>query len=175
MHTNTLSNPQSVDVPSIPTCSNLDFTILFAAVEAGEIDLEQAADTLLKATDAIGKESGIYTEAQLNRKMRLEQDRALVMPEDGLPDEVSDYLFESCLDDLIDVSRLTSIQEICFRLHLGGFDCRSISKALGRSHKSVATYLREARRKLQAACEEGIYAGWYEVYLSEVRRSRKIN
>jgi len=91
----------------------------------------------------------------------------------GLSGPMLDYLVLRQIDLLIDVSRLTLRQEIIYRLYTGGLKRREIAIALGVGIERVALCLRAARYKLRAAYREGRYAGWYEVYLSEVRRRRK--
>lgn len=131
---------------------------------------EGAADALLEAAGALGRKPGAYTEAQLARKMRDEQARLPRIEETSLPSDLVNFLAERWIEDLIDASGLTVRQEIIIRMHLSGMDCEKIASALGRRRQSVLVLLREARRKLQATYADGRYAGWYEVYLSEVNR-----
>jgi DNA-directed RNA polymerase specialized sigma24 family protein len=77
------------------------------------------------------------------------------------------------LDDLIDVSGLTAFQEIVFRLRFAGMKIKDIARDLDLAPSRTALALKNARRKVRAAYEEGRYAGWYEVYLSEVNRTTK--
>ena len=133
-------------------------------------NLEAAADALLEAAGAFRRGSGIYTERQLTRKIRQERDRLPRIDETSLPPDLVSYLVERQMDELIDASRLSTRQEIILRLHLCGFDCGEIAASLKCRHQSVVVLLRDARRKLQATYAEGRYAGWYEVYLSEVNR-----
>ena len=88
----------------------------------------------------------------------------------SLPPDLVDYLVERWIDELIDLSRMSTRQEIVLRLHLCGFDSLEIAATLKCRHQTVVVLLRDARRKLQATYAEGRYAGWYEVYLSEVNR-----
>ncbi len=149
---------------------NLNFDVLFLAAECGLIDLEDASDILLSSSSALGYKSGAYSQRQLDRKIRNEQRRLPKIEESGLPSEVSDYLFTQQIDDLVDVSNLTALQETVFRLSAAGLTCKEIAKNFGLSRKRTYVTLKIARRKVQAAYEEGKYAGWYEVYLSEVNR-----
>lgn len=135
-------------------------------------DLERMADGLLKASGELGSRSGIYTQAQLDRKIRNERERMPVVEETGFPQDAADRLVEQGIDELIDVSRLSVRQEIVFRLHVCGFSCRDIAATLKIQRRRTAALLRAAKRRVREAYNEGRYAGWYEVYLSEVRRGR---
>ena len=134
------------------------------------LDLEQAADALLEAAGLLGRESGAYTHKQLMRKIRLEERRLPKLEEFELPAEAADYLVESVIGELVDVARLTALQEICYRLHASGLSVRRISATLRIKRQVIAAHLGAARRKVRAAARQGRYAGWYEVYLSEVNR-----
>ena len=134
------------------------------------VDLEDAADAILESAGALGRESGIYTQAQLTRKIRNELEQLPTVDQSGLPAHVIDCLVERQIDELIEVSRLTTRQEIIYRLHLCGLSIWDTAATLRLTAQAVAAQLRLARRKLQATYAEGRYAGWYEVYLSEVNR-----
>jgi DNA-binding CsgD family transcriptional regulator len=136
----------------------------------GLTDLEDAADALLDAAGVVGRAGGIYTEKQLTRKIHEERARLPRIDESEIPPEVVDYLFERQMEELIDASRLSTRQEIVLRLNLCGLDRAEIAAALRCRYQTVVDLLRQARRKLQATYAEGRYAGWYEVYLSEVNR-----
>lgn len=135
------------------------------------IDYEAAADALLAANGAIGHDSGIYTSTQLNRKMRLEQERLRRENANGLPENIICELVEQRIGDLIYVSNLSPIQEIVFRLRIGGMGWKNMAAALGIDRRLIKRHLHEAVRRVRAAYNEGPYAGWYEVYLSEVNRA----
>lgn len=135
-------------------------------------DLERIADGLLKASVEFGSASGIYTQAQLDRKIRNERERLPVLEDAGLPQGIADSLVEQGMEELIDVSRLTIRQEVAFRLHVCGFSCRDIAATLRIQRSRAATLVGAAKRRVREAYNEGRYAGWYEVYLSEVRRHR---
>lgn len=149
--------------------TNVDLSYLYAAAREGLIELEDAADAILAAEGALGREGGIYTEAQLARKSRREM-RLPTIRDEGIPRDVIDYLVERQIDDLIEVSGLTAMQEIVFRLHAGGVSVVTMAASLGLQREALVTHLRAARAKVRTATREGKYAGWYEVYLSEVRR-----
>ena len=162
---------RSVTEVKIKKCERgLDFNYLLAAARDGLLDLEQAADSILAAEGALGRENGIYTQAQLNRKIRIEQQHLPLLDECEIGKEAIEYLIERQTTDLVEVSRLTPMQEICFRLYVEGLTCRDISLSLRLKHNTTANHLRNARQKVKAAIKDGRYAGWYEVYLSEVNR-----
>lgn len=149
---------------------NLNFNMLFLAAECGLIDLEDASDILLSSSSALGYKRGAYSQRQLDRKIRNEQRRLPRIDEFGIPSEVSEYLLNRQIDELVDVGNLTALQEIIFRLCASGLTCTEIAKKFGLSRRRTYIALKIARRKVRVAYEEGKYAGWYEVYLSEVRR-----
>lgn len=134
------------------------------------VDPEQAADELLGRYVTSAVTDGIYTQIQLDRKMRDERKRLPSIPEQGVADEVVDYLVERQIEELIEVAGLSAMQEIVYRLHIGGLDQRQISVALGVKRRTIEERLRSVKRKVRAAYTEGKFAGWYEVYLSEVNR-----
>ena len=107
----------------------------------------------------------------MDRKTRDDQKRLPVTSEYGVADETVDYLVERQIEDLIDVANLTAIQEIVYRLHVSGLGGKEISVVLGVRRRTVEERLNAVKRKIRAAYEQGRYAGWYEVYLSEVNRS----
>lgn len=132
--------------------------------------LEAAADELLADHSALGARSGIYSQAQLDRKMRDERTRLPYITEIGVCVETVDTLLERRIEELVDAASLTALQEITYRLYVAGFGCRRIASIMGVRHSLLERRLREVKRKIRAAYEEGRYAGWYEVYLSEVNR-----
>lgn len=139
-------------------------------VEVMGADPEEAADMLLRAAGALGRRTGIYTHVQLERKLRMERRRPGVAADHGLPEEIMQYLFRRRIDDLVECSRLTRVQEIVFRLSADGLSCADIAAVVGIKRQAIASHLKLARRKVRATCREGRYAGWYEVYLGEVNR-----
>lgn len=136
----------------------------------GTTDPEGVADVLLKAAGAFSEDNGIYTKAQLYRKMRMERKKSPEVEEYGLPKEVEAELVECCIDELIELSRLSVSQEVVLRMHLCGMHTSYIAKTLKISHQVAAYRLKAAKQKIIATYKEGQYAGWYEVYLSEVNR-----
>lgn len=132
--------------------------------------LEAAADDLLLAAGCLGRRCGAYTQAQLERKMRRDHRNAERGLEQGLCQDVVEYLAERQLDELVDVSGLTAMQEICLRLRISGLSCRRIAATLKAKHQVIAVHLATAEARVRAAYKEGRYAGWYQVYLSEVNR-----
>lgn len=136
------------------------------------VDLERAADGLLAQHVTLGADSGIYSQTQLDRKMRDEYKRIPRMAEVGICAEATDTLLEHRIEELVDAASLTALQEIIYRLYVAGFGRRRIASIVGTKHILLERRLRTVKRKIRAAYEEGRYAGWYEVYLSEVNRSR---
>ena len=134
------------------------------------LDLESAADALLEAAGIFRQGSGVYTGRRLERKIRNDRRRTPQANECEVPHEVIEYLLERLIDDLVDVSSLTTREEVVFRLHASGLGCRDMAATLGIKHQAIAFRLRRALRKVRASYREGRYAGWYEVYLSEVNR-----
>jgi len=151
----------------------IDVADLLAGNCEGIIQLEDAADALLMAHGALGKAFGIYTQAQIDRKIRDERERIPTISEAGVSREVLSYLVDRQVDDLIDAAGLNALQEVIFRLYLTGLDCASMAATLGIKRRAMARRLRVVRRKVGKAYVEGKYAGWYEVYLSEVKRRKK--
>lgn len=136
----------------------------------GAIDLESAADELLFNCNCIGRAHGIYTQKQLDRKIRDEEARLPNLDKAGISSELVEYLCERQIDELIDTANLSSVQEIIYRLDVAGLSLITISATLEIKHQTIEVHLRRARRKVRAAYRQGRYAGWYEVYLSEVNR-----
>lgn len=149
---------------------SLDFSYLIAAAKDGLLDLEQAADAILAAEEAFGNETGIYTQAQFERRMRIERRHLPMLDDETVGNDTVEYLLRRQVDDLVEVSRLTALQEICYRLYIDGLTCRDISSTLRLKHHTITHHLRNARKKIRTAVRDGKYAGWYEVYLSEVNR-----
>ena len=137
---------------------------------ASDRDLEKAADTLLAQHGSLGGDSGIYSQSQLDRRIRDENKRLPRLEDIGICPDTVDALLERRLAELVDAAGLDALQEIIYRFHAAGFGCRRISLMTGIEHDLIERRLRTIKRKVRAAQEEGIYAGWYEVYLSEVNR-----
>lgn len=150
---------------------NIDLRYLIRAVKEGIVDLEQAADALLDAHGALGKENGIYTDAQLSRKMRREVRRLPVLEEASVSQETVDYISQLQIEELTELAELSPMQDICYRLHCDKLPGKEIADMLGLSVQVVSYHLREARVRVKRICREGRYAGWYQVYLSEVNRT----
>lgn len=133
-------------------------------------NLEHAADAALAAAGSLGRRSGIYSEADLRRKIAYEKRRTARLDETGLPEEAVNYLADSAVEDLIDAAGLSAMQEICFRLHLAGMSANQIARTLNLAHQIVRRRLDAAARKVRKAYADGPYAGWREVYIAEVNR-----
>lgn len=137
---------------------------------AETIDLERAADELLAQHGYLGGDSGIYSQAQMERKIRNEDKRLPRLEETGIGPDTVDALLERRIEELVDAASLSPLQEIIYRFHAAGFGCRRISSVMGVRQRLLERRLRTVKRKIKAAYEDGRYAGWYEVYLSEVNR-----
>jgi len=135
-------------------------------------DLEEEADALLGRLLIFGRNSGVYSNTQLNRKIRNEQKCLPEFVEHGVSGEVMDYLVEAQINDMIDAANLTALQEIIYRLYVSGLDIRHIATVLGKKTRIIYGRLETIKRRVRTAYQEGRYAGWYEVYLSEVRRGK---
>lgn len=138
-----------------------------------EEDLETTADILLQGAGVLGRPDGIYTQKQIIRKIRNEQQHMPRLDECELPPEMASYIFQRQIDDLIDAANLTQVQEIIYRLFTGGLKCAEIARTLKIRRQIVFAHLKSARGKIKAAYKDGIYAGWLEVYLGEIRRGKK--
>lgn len=152
---------------------NADFTEQISdLLEMGLIDIETAADAYLEAAAALSKDQGILTSRQLERRIRNEHKYCPSMDLTGVPAEVESYLLSRSTDELIELANLRPMEEICLRLHISGLNIKELSSMLGIGRRRVAMHLRIARRKAVQIFNDGPYAGWYEVYLSEIRRGR---
>ncbi len=159
--------PQCHSVPESEAAPPVDIE----PQDVGELDdLEAAADRLLESAGALGRETGAYTESQMRRKIRRDANRAPRLDACAVSEKMVDFLFQRQVEELIDVSRLTVRQELVFRLHVHGLGIRRITATLKIGRYTAARALRVAKRRVRAAYQEGRYAGWYEVYLSEVNR-----
>ena len=112
------------------------------------------ADELLKRLGLLGKRNGIYTERQLERKIRQERERWPEADEFSVSDEVRRYLLERQVEDLIIVSNLTPMQEIAFRLYAQGLGLRST----GDSRNQAPGHRRPSSPRT-AESEGGVQAG----------------
>ncbi|NLN75846.1 MAG: hypothetical protein GX139_06010 [Armatimonadetes bacterium] len=133
-------------------------------------EMELLSDELLAGCVRLGKASGIYTQAQLDRKVRNERKRIERVTEDCASAPMIESVIDSQLNDLIDAAGLNAIEEIVCRLYVAGFTGRRIAQVLGIRRRVVKQRLRIVKRRIRAAYLQGPYAGWYEVYLSEVNR-----
>ncbi len=136
------------------------------------LNLDEQADEMLSPFMTRGSGSGIYSQAALDRKMRNEQKRLPMLVERGISNDMLDCLADRQVEDIIDAAGLTAVEEIIYRLYVSGFSGKRIASALKIKRRTIYSRLRTVRRKVRAAYNEGIYAGWYEVYLSEVNRGR---
>ena len=166
-----MANPLLAGAPALtrPNREPRSHRLIDAAREDAT-EMEQQADALLGRCVLLGSDSGIYAQNQLDRKMRDEGKRMPLLAECGVPDEMVDYLVERQMEDLIDAASLTAFQEIVYRLHVSGLSVKRIAEASGVRRGTIEQRLRTVKRRVRAAYEQGRYAGWYEVYLSEVNR-----
>lgn len=133
------------------------------------LQMEMQADQLLRSSGAMPAQRSLYTDVQLNRKIRL-QERCTV--------DLSGYY--NYLDDedqllrmyarLAKRARLNPLQEVVFLLYLSGYRQSEISMMLQISKLRAIRTLRIARKKLALAFWRDPYSGWHEVYLSQVNR-----
>jgi len=135
---------------------------------------ETISNNLLRKTGAlVHPRRGVYTQAQLVRKMALDQARANSAGADLASEATSglcDYLFASAVSEIITAARLTPLQEACFRLSIRGFAVRDIGSALGIGRMRVHRQLRIARHRLRAVYGRYGCFGWEDVYWEEVHR-----
>jgi len=132
--------------------------------------LDAQADAQLLRKRMLGRENTCLSEYQLRRLMYNDRKRAPALGPPGLPQEADDLAFELHLQYLIELAGLSSRQEACLRLSLQGLSCRAIARMTGRHPAAVLGSLRSAHRRLRQAYNQGPYAGWYDVYVSEVTR-----
>lgn len=143
---------------------------LITASNLTDADIEQLADEMLAGCVRFGATSGIYTQLQLDRKVRRERKRVQVVAEDCACAPMIESVVGSQLNDLIDAARLNSMEEIICRFYVAGFTGKRMAEMLGVKRSVVKQRLRIIKRRIRAAYLQGPYAGWYEVYLSEVNR-----
>lgn len=149
----------------------IDTNYLIQAAEGGIIGLEQAADALLAAYNMLGKDNGIYTDAQLNRKMRREARRLPELDETGFSEDTISYVEQLQIEELSELAELTPMQDICYKLHCNQLSLKETAAMLGLSYQVVSHHLSEAKLRIKRVCKEGRFAGWYKIYLSEVNRT----
>lgn len=141
-------------------------------VRIGMVEEGEAVDAILEAAHLLGRNNGVYTDAQLARRERNDRRRAPLAEPAGVSEEVNEYLIKRRTDELVELANLKPMEEICLRLCICGLTARETASALGLGRHRVEVNLRVARRKVRRVFKGGPYAGWYEVYLSEIRRGR---
>jgi hypothetical protein len=141
---------------------------LWACDEPGK-GLERTVDDILRALGTARKH-GVYSEAGLARKIRRESAVDVEVEQSGLPGEVCDYLFRAHVRELISTPGLTSRQRLALLLQAGGHSCGQAAETMGISRTSYCRVLERARARFERFRDP--YAGWYEVYLSEVGRGK---
>ncbi len=132
--------------------------------------LDTQADAHLSRKRLLGRKVACLSQHQLRRLMCNDRRRAPALGPPGIPREADDLAFELHLRYLIEVAGLSSRQEACVRLTLEGLGCHTIARMTGRLPSAVLNSLRSACLRLRQAYKQGPYAGWYEVYVSEVTR-----
>lgn len=137
-------------------------------LEQAVTNLEKEADELLAG---MGKENrkGTYSEASLNRKIRRNEHIKPEIEKVGLPEEVCEYLRLAYLKDLLSVPGLTRIERFVLILRSTGWSMLDAARYIGVTRLRCYRAMESARRKI-ARHKENPFAGWYEVYLSEVNR-----
>lgn len=133
------------------------------------VQKERAADDLLKSAGSVRSNGRIWTQIQLNRKMRLENSR--------IPDlEVTDYcddddiVFMSMYFRLANMAKLNPMWTEIFRMHIIGCTAVEIAHILNIGRLRVCRIIRRCTIRLKKAYMADPYAGWYNVYLEEMRR-----
>ena len=141
-------------------------------------DLEELSNMLLSNAGALSRyrESYIYTEQQLARKIRDEYKRLEsknTNEECGLESDIQDIIIECAITELSELAHLSALQQIIFGLYVKGLSCSDISILLRKKRKTTWENIQAARYRIKKILREGKYAGWYEVYLSEVNRNSR--
>ncbi|MDO8585572.1 MAG: hypothetical protein Q7T82_00880 [Armatimonadota bacterium] len=109
----------------------------------------------------------LFTERKLLRKILREAEWAPRTAEDGLPDEVFDYLIERHMSH-IKAAGLTRLQLRIYELFLRGMAVTEIASRLRLSRQRVSKAIQAARS--EALKRRSKYEGLQEVYWREVRR-----
>jgi hypothetical protein len=127
------------------------------------------ADNLLRSAGAICYYGGTWTQAQLNRKIR-EQDSYLPDIEVKNCCDADDMVFSSMYTRLAKAANLNPLYTEVFRMHINGFSGNEISRALKIGRLRTFRIISRCKYKLQKVYQSDPYAGWYNVYLSEINR-----
>jgi len=133
------------------------------------IQKERAADSLLRSVGAIRYSGGVWTQTQLNRKMR-EQNCYLPDLEVGNYCDADDMVLDSMYARLAEKAGLNPLYTEVFRMYMNGFSGEEISEILKIGRSRAFRIISICRIRLQKAYESDPYSGWYDVYLSEVNR-----
>lgn len=115
------------------------------------------------------KRPEVYSEEQLNRKIRLEQRRMPVVSEDTPPDNFCHYVGARHVSLLMRNAKLSPLERKVFMLSLYGASLSQMANAAGVSRASISRTTAVIKRKLRSAVNDK-YHGLHEVYWSEVRR-----
>jgi len=132
--------------------------------------LDAQSEARLIRKGKLGRDAACLSEEQLARLVRLDRRRAPFLDPPGLPRESQELAFELHLSYLIDLANLTPLQEACLRMRLNGLGYGLIARWIKRRRCTVFASVQSAFRRLRRSYQEGPYAGWYEVYVSEVTR-----
>jgi hypothetical protein len=127
--------------------------------------MEQVADELLRD---FNQEDRIYTEQQLERKIRLEQSRYSNQNVITIPNEAAEYLLRKQVELMVQSAKLSKLQGAILVLTLEGLTVHEIATSTKIPHHIVARTLRIARYRISKA--HSPYDGLYEVYWNEVHR-----
>lgn len=112
----------------------------------------------------------LYTETQLTRRINRDWKLAPKLREAQPSRELLSILHDTYLNGLLDAAELTPRQEMCFKMYAAGFTYTEIAETFQVFRREVAQHIRTAKQKLRGAYKRDLYAGWYEVYLSEINR-----
>jgi len=130
---------------------------------------ERIADNLLRTTGEIHSYGGIWTQAQLNRKIR-EQNNYLQDLEIGNCHDADDVVFNSMYARLAKKADLNPLYTEVFRMHINGFTAVEISRTLQIGRLRTSRIIAKCAARLKQVYQSDPYAGWYNVYLSEINR-----
>ena len=133
-----------------------------------EASLQKAADELLAKEGFTLGDIPLLTERGLFRKIRREINRAPVLAEDALPEQVCEYLIERYIRQLGKDKKLTRMQLKVYELFLRRLPLSDIAQRVGLTRQRVRHALQTARNHADNA--QGKCDGLQQIYWREVRR-----